>query len=67
MIFDKFQVLHSPWGLKRGKTNIFGSHRVRDTMRQLAAIETPARGLRMQLQDSPLCGGRKNITMLKNV
>jgi len=31
----KFRVLHSPWGLKQGKTPIFGSQDVRDVMRQL--------------------------------
>ena len=46
IIIDKFRVLHSPWGLKQGKTTILGSQDVQDVLRQLAA-ETPARGLRI--------------------
>ena len=37
----------TPLGLKQRKTTIFGSQDVRDVLTQLAAIKTPARGLRI--------------------
>ena len=70
IINDKFRVLHSPWGLKQGKTTIFGSQEVRDVLRQLAAIETPGKGLRILSNFRilvPYMGEEKNVTMSKNV
>ena len=51
-------------GVKTGENHIFGSHHVRDAMRQLAAIETLARGLRIL---SNFRMEEKNITISKNV
>ena len=61
---------------KIDKINIYGvygvkivmSHPVRDAMRQLAAIETPTRELRiLSGYWSPRRGKKKNTTLSKNV
>ena len=50
---------------ERKKMNIFKSHYARDAMRQLAAIETPARGLRILSNLRIL--GKKKILLCKKL